>query len=357
MICVTIVGNGNLIILMGMKNNFMLRKISIILCGCIIINNAFADTNVYTQRQLDDFIQKFSLKYKLPPEYIRDSLAKAKFQEDSYLSQMSYIQNKKKHIVKSWAKYRSQFLNPIMINNGVNFVCKNRQALKLAAKTYGVPEQVMVGIIGVETSYGGFTGNFRVLDAIATIAFNVERRRAFFQDELAQYLLMCYQYNLEPTNMKGSIDGGFGLSQFMPSSYMKFAVSGNSSTPPNLYIARDAILSVANYIKEHGWEKGQPVYLNVTRTIATCQNLKCNQMKPAYKLSIFKQNGVKFKSSVNLSQTGDLITLSDSYDKNAYIALHNYYVLFSYNHSLKYSMAVYQLGVAVIKQVEKSNCK
>lgn len=337
----------------------MIRKVALLVFSCIVINTASA-SNVYTEQQLDSFIQKFSLKYKLPPKYIRSTLSDANFIEASYRSQASYKPTqkaKKKPVIgKTWAKYRSQFLNPYMINKGADFVCQHKKDFKLAEKTYGVPQEIMAGIIGIETSYGGFTGNYRVLDTLSTIAFNIERRNDFFQDELAQYLLMCYQYDLDPTEMKGSIDGGFGLSQFMPSSYMKFAVSSNNDTP-NLFLARDAILSVANYIKEHGWKTGHPVVLNVTRAKDTCSKLECNQKKLTYPLYIFEKNGVKFNTKINPHEKGDLVTLSsDKYNKNAYVALNNYYVIFSYNHSLYYSMAVYQLGVAVVKQARLAGC-
>lgn len=323
----------------------------------IINANAWADSDerVFTEEQQEAFIQKYSLKYKLPPNYIKEVLAQAKFKQASYDSQQPHPEYKGKP--KSWAKYRRQFLNPTVINAGQRFMCGHRDALTKAQNRYGVPKEVIIGIIGVETSYGGFTGNFRVLDALATIAFSTPRRVDFFQNELAQYILMCYQYDLDPTSIKGSIDGGFGLSQFMPSSYIQFAVSSTDDTP-NLYLADDAIMSVGNYLKEHHWQKGQPVYLNVTRTKQTCKQLECNKKDLAYSLAVFEKNGVKIKTKNELkpSTMADLIMLDDAYSNNALLALNNFYSIYSYNHSFKYSMAVYLLGKAVVSKVEKSGC-
>ena len=178
-----------------------------------------------------------------------------------------------------------------MVKAGQKFMCAHKDALDLAKKKYGIPPNYIVGIIGVETLYGRFVGNYRELDTLATLAFSSPERTTFFQDELAEYLKMCYNNDIDPTSIISSIDGGFGLSQFMPSSYNKFAVSASDDTP-NLFAPDDAIMSVANYLKQHDWKY----------------------------------------SEKNLA------------------------AIYSYNHSVLYVLKVYQLGSKVVKQTSKYGC-
>jgi membrane-bound lytic murein transglycosylase B len=244
-----------------------------------------------------------------------------------------------------------------MINRGAQFMCAHREALRKSRNTYGVPSEVILGIIGVETAYGTNTGHYRVLDALTTVAFNSPRRVEFFQEELAKYLLMCYQNGWNPANMHGSIDGGFGIAQFMPSSYLDYAVSYSGDTP-DLMIANDAIVSIGNYIKGHGWKSGEPVYLNVKHNNKTCQTLRCNNRELAYSIATWKQNGVTIRSSaIDPSSMADLISFSNLAQNPAWLALDNFFVIFAYNHSNRYALVTYQLGQAVVAKAAKLGCR
>jgi membrane-bound lytic murein transglycosylase B len=309
-----------------------------------ISGSVFADSHlVFTPEQKQTFIQNYALKYKLPQKYIKDTLDLAEFEPASY--QLQQPHNVKKVKAKSWAKYRSQFINPLEISRGQDFMCSHQDALKLAETKYQIPREIILGIIGVETSYGKITGHYPLLNTLSTLAFNSPRRRDFFQDELAQYLLMCYQNNIDPQSVIGSVDGGFGLGQFMPSAYMDYAVSGVNGKTPNLMEANDAIMSIANYLHGYGWEKNKPVVLNVGITKRTCRELTCNQKKLSHTVGQWQKYGVMLKSYQSSSTLAELITLGSS----NYLALNNFFTIFSYNHSHKYAMVVYQLGTIVAK--------
>lgn len=209
---------------------------------------------IYTDRQEAAFIETYASKYNISEHYIKRTLGQAVFQEETYVLEQNH------HIdttpLENRNFRRSVRVSPVMVKAGQKFMCEHKHALKMAKNKYGIPPNYIVGIIGVETLYGRFVGNYRELDTLATLAFNSPQRTTFFQDELAEYLKMCYKNDIDPTSIISSIDGGFGLSQFMPSSYNKFAVSASNNTP-NLFAPNDAIMSVANYLKKHHWKYSQ----------------------------------------------------------------------------------------------------
>jgi membrane-bound lytic murein transglycosylase B len=171
--------------------------------------------------------------------------------------------------VRSWPRYRTRFVEPRRIKEGVDFWAKHGSMLARTEAKYGVPASIIVSIIGVETFYGRVTGNFRVLDALSTLAFDYppqapNDRSPFFREQLAQFLVLCKESGLDPLSVQGSYAGAIGLPQFMPGSQRRFAVDGDGDGKINLLASPDdAIASVANFLIEHGWKPGQPVFLPV----------------------------------------------------------------------------------------------
>ncbi|WP_189616606.1 lytic murein transglycosylase B [Pigmentiphaga litoralis] len=171
--------------------------------------------------------------------------------------------------VRSWPRYRTRFVEPRRIKEGVDFWVKHGPMLARTEAKYGVPASIIVSIIGVETFYGRVTGNFRVLDALSTLAFDYppqapNDRSPFFREQLAQFLVLCKESGLDPLSVQGSYAGAIGLPQFMPGSQRRFAVDGDGDGKINLLASPDdAIASVANFLIEHGWKPGQPVFLPV----------------------------------------------------------------------------------------------
>ena len=165
-------------------------------------------------------------------------------------------------VQRSWQAYRSRFLNPGRIEAGVAFYLRHAPALERAAKLYGVPEAVIVAIIGVETVYGRNVGGYRVVDALATLAFDFPPRADYFRGELEQFLLHARQESIDLFSLKGSYAGAIGIAQFMPGSYRRFAVDFDGDGRRDISgSAVDALGSVANFLKEHGWQRKQPILI------------------------------------------------------------------------------------------------
>jgi len=335
----------------------LFNKLFFIAFLCLKITSVLA-TNIFTDSQEEKFVETYSVKYNIPKDYMKMVLKQAIYQPHSdQLKPLIPINIAALSSQKSWEHYRGQFIYPAMINKGAKFMCAHQDALHKAKSDYGVPPEVILGIIGVETAYGDNVGHDKVLDVLATITFNSHRRIDFFQEQLAKYILICYKNAWDPMTIRGSIDGAFGMAQFMPSSYIDYAVSYTNGTP-NLMIADDAIVSIANYIKQHGWKKDEPVYLDVKNTAWACQKLSCNNRALTYHLSTWKQNGILVKDSgINPSSMADLVSFSNLSNNPAWLVLNNFFAIFAYNHSNRYALTTYQLGVEVVARANQSGCK
>lgn len=165
----------------------------------------------------------------------------------------------------AWTRYRAKFLTSDNISNGARFWRRYKGVLNRASRTYGVPPEYMVAIIGVETRYGGYMGKERIMDALVTLAFDFPRRSKFFTDELAAFLVMARDEGFDPFRPRGSYAGAMGYGQFMPSSFHKWAVDFDGDGRRDLWDPVDAIGSVANYFAAHGWRRGQPVITRARR--------------------------------------------------------------------------------------------
>jgi membrane-bound lytic murein transglycosylase B len=245
----------------------------------------------------------------------------------------------------SWAKYRGNFLTSRTINKGLQFWNANRSALQRAEQRYGVPQEYILGIIGVETRYGQNVGTNRTVDALATMGFNNARRGHYFTSELESYLIMARRAGLDPLQPKASYAGAIGLCQFMPSNVKKYGVDHDGSGSCNLWTAADAIGSVANYFKQHGWRTGGPVVVKASTNSRRYKSLKWG-FKSKYSLNHLKNYGV-LPASRNIDRQVSLIRLGGARGEEVWLGGHNFYVITRYNHSSKYAMAVHQLAQAL----------
>ncbi len=243
----------------------------------------------------------------------------------------------------AWLRYRKKFITPDNVQNGVVFWNQYEDALNRAWQVYGVPPEIIVGIIGVETRWGRVMGKTRILDALATLSFNYPRRAEYFSGELETFLLMARDEQDDPLNLKGSFAGAMGYGQFMPSSYKQYAVDFSGDEHINLWDPVDAIGSVANYFKAHGWVKGDQVAVMANGQAPGLPN----GFKTRYSISQLAAAGLTPQQPLGNHQQASLLRLDVGTGYQYWYGLPNFYTITRYNHSTHYAMAVWQLGQAV----------
>lgn len=248
----------------------------------------------------------------------------------------------------TWGEYRRIFIEPRRISRGVAFWDEHAETLARAQAQYGVPAEIIVAIIGVETRYGRIMGNYRVLDALATLGFDYPRRSEFFLGELEQYLLMTREEGIAPGSLKGSYAGAMGYGQFIPSSFRHYAVDFDGDGKRNIWgNPVDAIGSVANYFAEHGWRPGAPVRSNVVMGSPADDAWVNAGLKPEVTLAQWAERDIHTRRDLDLNQPATLMRLEMEDGDHYWFGLHNFYVITRYNHSRLYAMAVYELSQAI----------
>lgn len=305
------------------------------------------------------FVGDTAKKYGIDPAQIEATLAKAQFL-DSVVAAMSRPAER----VKPWSEYRVGFLTQARIDGGRAFIAAHRDELSRVEQQYGVPAEVIVSIIGVETNYGGFTGRHKVLDALYTLAFRYprsgnperaayeHRREQFFRDELAQLFALGREENLDIASLTGSYAGAMGLGQFMPSSYREFAVDGNGDGRRDLFTTYpDIFASIANYFRKKGgerggWVPGGPVVARAELQPGFAE-FNPDTWTPDYTLAQLAERGYRPLDPVAPDATATLVSLEGSTGKQYWLGFQNYYAITRYNNSKMYAMAVHQLSQAI----------
>jgi len=301
--------------------------------------------------QTKSFINMMTTKYGFDRGYLNYVFSSTK--ATPFLKRMAYADaygrkksNNKKPRPGRWNRYRDNFLTERTISKGVQFWRENRVALQQAEQRYGVPQEYILGIIGVETRYGGNVGKNRAIDALSAMGFNNPRRGKYFRSELESYLLMTRKERLDPLKPMASYAGALGLSQFMPSNIKRYAVDHDRSGSVNLWTSGDAIGSVANYFKKHGWKTGGTVTVKADSRNSKYRTLKTG-FKSSHSLTQLRNRGVSAKSLGNISGKASLIKLNTYSGDELWLGGHNFYVITRYNHSSHYAMAVHQLAGAI----------
>lgn len=305
-----------------------------------------------------NFVRDTAARYGIPAGQIEATLAQAQIR-DPIIAAMSRPAER----VKPWNEYRPMFISQARIEGGKKFLAQHRDELMRVQQRTGVPAEVIVAIIGVETSYGGNTGSYRVLDALYTLAFKYPRsgdpaklerevrRELFFRDELARLFALTRDEKLDITAIKGSYAGAMGMGQFMPSSYLDYAVDGNGDGRRDLFNSYDDVFSsIANYfVKKGGWVRGGPVAVPATLQ-AGRDAFNPTEWAPTWTLSELAQRGYQPSVPVAAGLTATPITLEGSTGKQYWLGFQNYYAITRYNLSKMYAMAVYQLSQAIAGQ-------
>jgi len=253
---------------------------------------------------------------------------------------------------KPWSEYRPIFLTERRIREGTDFWLAHRQALDQASIRSGVAPEYLAAILGVETYYGRLTGSYRVLDALATLAFDYPARAKFFRDELEQFLLLTRDSGLDPLSVKGSYAGAMGAPQFMPSNYRRYAVDAEADGRINLWTDwPDVCESVGNYLKQHGWNPGEPVLSEASVTPDKASDLDGRTLALSETVGSLRTKGVNFDSTLAENAPALLIALDDTDGTHWRVGYNNFYVITRYNHSALYAMAVFELAAAVKQRV------
>jgi len=249
---------------------------------------------------------------------------------------------------KPWKDYRPIFVTTKRANGGKAFMASHRETLLRAEQQFGVPAEIIVAIIGVETRYGKQAGSTRVLDALSTLAFDYPRRSAFFRKELKAYLLLTRDEQLNPESLKGSYAGAMGYGQFMPSSFLNYAIDFDGDGHRDIWHNPvDAIGSVANYFSLHGWKSNEPV-VSKARFSGNGNDVTWvagrKHLKPEYQLSQLIALGLEPEAELEQDQPATPMRLRGERGKEYWLGLHNFYVITRYNHSALYAMSVYLLS-------------
>ena len=245
---------------------------------------------------------------------------------------------------RSWERYRPRFLNDRRIDGGVRFWQDNRTVLARARAMYGVPEEIIVAIIGVETEYGRNTGGFRVLEALATLAFDYPRRADFFRTELEQFLLLARENNMDPLSIKGSFAGAIGIPQFMPGSQRRYAVDFDGDQRVDLSGSfDDAVGSVGRFLEQHGWQAGQPIAVAARLQGEPARELIEAGIRPTLKVGELAAQGISSRAG-NEDNVALIDLVSPGRETEYWLGYENFYVITRYNRSSFYAMSVFQLA-------------
>ena len=299
-------------------------------------------------QQAQTFVNMMASKHGFDRGYLNYLLSNTV--STPFLKRMAYADafgrkkaSNKKPRAGRWSRYRGNFLTPRTINKGIAFARANRVALQRAEDRYGVPKEYILGIIGVETRYGGNVGKNRAIDALAAMGFDNPRRGKYFRSELEAYLLMTRKERLDPLKPMASYAGALGLCQFMPSNIKRYAVDHDGNGIINLWTPADAIGSVANYFKKHGWSKGGTVTVQANSINSGYRTLKTG-FKSKHSLNRLRNKGISARNLGNISGKASLIKLNTYSGDELWLGGHNFYVITRYNHSSHYAMAVHQLA-------------
>jgi len=252
---------------------------------------------------------------------------------------------------KPWHQYRKIFVTESRAREGVAFWEANKGLLQQAEREFGVPQEIIVAIIGVETRYGRHAGTYPVMDALATLAFGYPKRADFFRRELEEWLLLTREEGLDLTGTKGSYAGAMGMPQFIPSSYRAYAVDFDGDGKRDLINNKaDVIGSVAAYFKRHGWIQGAPITMPARGADAEHEHFVKGGMKPSFRIDELAKSGITPKKPLPDKSLSSLIKLEGMKGDEYWLGLNNFYVITRYNHSNLYAMAVYQLSRKILAE-------
>ncbi|WP_285762981.1 lytic murein transglycosylase B [Biformimicrobium ophioploci] len=305
---------------------------------------AAEDPNYGENAAAKAFVEQMVKKHGFDRDDLMDLMGSAR-KKESILKAMQRPAEK----ALEWHQYRKLFISNRRIQGGVTFWEENEKALREAEEKYGVPPEMVVAIIGIETGYGRNMGSYRVLDALSTLAFDYPRRSKFFSKELENFLLLTRDQEVDPREPKGSYAGAMGYGQFMPSSYRGYAIDFDGDGKADIWNnPTDAIGSVANYFKRHGWVRDGLVAVLAEKGPKADMSLVNKSLKLRWTVGELKKRGWITHAPVKDSAKANVFKLVGEDDIQYWFALQNFYTITRYNHSRRYAMAAYDLGQEII---------
>jgi membrane-bound lytic murein transglycosylase B len=246
---------------------------------------------------------------------------------------------------RPWHEFRGIYVNRVRIEAGVKFWRVHASAVERASREYGVPEEVIVATIGIETHYGRNTGNFRILEALSMLAFQYPPRAEFFRRELEEYLLLAREAGFDPMTVRGSYAGAIGIPQFLPSSYRAYAVDFDGDGIRDLIgTPADAIGSVANYYRKFGWRAGETVAVPAEASGSSVDTAKIGDIRPQTPVGELRRQGVVPLAAVGDETEAALFSVETESGPRYWLGLNNFYVITRYNRSINYALAVHELA-------------
>ena len=291
--------------------------------------------------EADAFAAEVAERNGLAAREVRALLAQARVQTGILRAMMQPATS------RTWREYRPVYLNPKRIAGGIEFWNAHRATVEAASAKFGVPAELIVSIIGVETFYGRVTGAHRVLDALYTLAFAYPPRAALFRGELENFILLARELELDPLKLRGSFAGAMGIPQFLPSSYRKFAVDFDSDGRVDLWRPADAIGSVGSYFRAFGWRTGAPVIAAAAVDGTEYRGLIERGIRPELTLARLAELGVTPQAELDPQALAAVIETEGADGIGYWVALENFYVITRYNRSVNYALAVHELAEAL----------
>lgn len=297
---------------------------------------ASLDARAYESPQIAPFIDEMVAKYGFQRGELEQLMGQAQYKQsiiDAITSPAT---------LKPWAEYRDNFINEFRITGGIKFWRQNAEILRRAEAQYGVPQEILVALLGVETFYGKNTGSYRAVDALSTLAFDYPARAPFFRSELVEYLLLAREQKYAFLTIKGSYAGALGMPQFMPSNYRRLAVDFDGDGVIDLWNSRaDIIGSVANYLHHHGWVAGEPVAL---RARISANPVCPGDISTPRPLALWAAYGIAPAQPTVTQKSASFLGFALGDEMDYWLTFDNFQVLRAYNTSNYYAMSILQLS-------------
>ncbi len=316
-----------------------------IILGCACLSAISCVSDLMSTDTINAFIDQMVAKHQFEKSELDDLFENVEIKQDILKRIASPSEG------MPWYKYRKIFLTEARISAGVQFWRDNASSLAAAEKQYGVPPEIIIAIIGVETAFGKNTGNHRVIDALSTLAFSYPPRSKFFLSELENYLLLCRDEHINPIEPLGSYAGAMGMPQFMPSSFRAYAVDFDNDNRRDIWRNNaDVIASIANYFSKHHWQAGQLIAVPVTANDDRYKAELNSDLKPNLRLAELKLLNLIISRQLPLDSKVKLLSFEQPQGEELWAGLDNFYVITRYNHSPLYAMAVYQLSLSILNK-------